>query len=144
MTQENTAKPGSSKRLLLIIVLIVIIAAGIGGGYYYLRYFKPNVTGKQEYLYIHTNATYANVYKTIQDEGIVKDTASFNAAAHSMHYISRVKPGKYRLHDGMTNRRLINMLASGSQEPVELSFHNLRMKEDFAGFVSKKIEPDSV
>src|SRR3569833_2492782 len=44
----------------------------------------------------------------------------------------------------MTNRRLINMLASGSQETVELSFHNLRMKEDFAGFVSKKIEPDSV
>lgn len=43
----------------------------------------------------------------------------------------------------MSNRRLINMLASGSQEPITLSFHNLRLKEEFAGFVSKKIEPDS-
>lgn len=44
----------------------------------------------------------------------------------------------------MSNRRFINMLASGSQEPVNLSFHNLRLKEEFAGFVSKRIEPDSV
>ena len=36
------------------------------------------------------------------------------------------------------------MLISGAQEPVTLSFHNLRLKEEFAGFVSKKIEPDSV
>jgi UPF0755 protein len=60
-----------------------------------------------------------------------------------MNYVNRVKPGKYRLKSGMSNRRLINMLASGTQEPITLSFHNLRLKEDFAGFVSKKIEPDS-
>ncbi len=142
MTNEKSAKP-AKKRLLLVAILILVVIAGIGG-YYYIRYFRPNVTGKHEYLYIHTNATYTDVYKTIQDSGIVKDPESFNSAANSMHYTTRVKPGKYRLHEGMTNRRLINMLASGAQEPVELSFHNLRLKEDFAGFVAKKIEPDSV
>jgi len=142
MTAEKTAKTGSRK-FLLITILILVIIAGIGG-YYYMRYFRPNVTGKEEYLYIHSNATYADMYKTIQDKGIVQDTASFNASAQSMHYTSRVKPGKYRLREGMTNRKLINMLASGAQEPVELSFHNLRLKEEFAGFVAKKIEPDSV
>src|ERR1700760_2269321 len=60
-----------------------------------------------------------------------------------MHYKNRVKAGRYRLKEGMTNRRLINMLASGSQEAVELSFHNLRQKKDFAGFVGKKLETDS-
>jgi UPF0755 protein len=36
------------------------------------------------------------------------------------------------------------MLASGAQEAVTVSFHNLRQKTDFAGFISKKIEADSV
>jgi UPF0755 protein len=144
MTQESTTKRGTARKIIIALLIIVIIIFGVIGGFVYLRYFKPNVTDKEAYLYIHTGATYADVYKTIQSEAIVKDTASFNAAAHSMHYVNRIKPGKYRLHEGMTNRRLINMLASGAQEPVELAFHNLRLKEEFAGFVSKKIEPDSV
>jgi hypothetical protein len=44
----------------------------------------------------------------------------------------------------MSNRSFINMLKSGNQEPVTLLFHNLRLKDQFAGFVSKKIEADSV
>lgn len=36
------------------------------------------------------------------------------------------------------------MLASGTQQPVTLSFHNIRLKTDFAGFVARHLEPDSV
>jgi UPF0755 protein len=126
------------------MVIILIIALGFTGLNYYLKYFGPNVTGKQEYLYIHTGANFNDVFKTIKDEGIVKDSATFYWSAQNMNYITRVKPGRYRLHEGMSNRKLINMLASGNQEAVTLSFHNLRLKEEFAGFVSKKIEPDSV
>lgn len=142
MDQEKTS-PKRSKKLLIAIAVAVVLILGFVTVFYYMRYFSPNVTGKQEYLYIHTGAAYQDVYKTIQDEGIVKDPTSFNAAAEGMHYINRVKPGRYHLHEGMTNRRLINMLASGTQEPVDLSFHNLRQKTDFAGFVSKKLEADS-
>lgn len=141
MDQEKTSS--GTKKFFIALAIIIVIILGFTVIFFYLRYFKPNVTDKQEYLYIHTGATYQDVYKTLKDEGILKDTASFNSAARGMHYTNRVKPGKYRLHEGMTNRRLINMLASGSQEPVELSFHNLRQKTDFAGFVSKKLEPDS-
>jgi len=142
MDPEQTS-PKKTKKIFIIIAVIIVLVLGFVTVFFYLRYFSPNVTGKQEYLYIRTGATYPDVYKTIQDQGIVKDPASFNAAAAGMHYINRVKPGRYRLHEGMTNRRLINMLASGAQEAVELSFHNLRQKTDFAGFVSKKLEADS-
>ena len=125
------------------MVIILLIAIGFTGLNYYLKYFSPNVTDKQEYLYIKTGSEFKDVYKTIQEKEMVKDTASFFKAAENMNYVSRVKPGRYRLHDGMSNRRLINMLASGTQEPVTVSFHNLRLKEEFAGFLSKKIEPDS-
>lgn len=143
MTKKNASSGGIFKKFIVVIVIILVIALAFTGINYYLKYFGVNVTGKQEYLYIHTGAGFNQVYKTIKDEGMVKDTASFLWAAENMNYTGRVKPGRYHLHEGMSNRRLINMLASGSQEPVTVSFHNLRLKEQFAGFISKKIEPDS-
>ncbi len=125
---------------LVVILFIALVGCLI---FYYLRYFGPNVSDKQEYLYIHTGEGYDQVYKTIRDEGIVKDTTTFNWAAHNMKYTQKVKPGRYKLKPGMSNRKFINMLLSGNQEPVTLSFHNLRLKEQFAGFVGKKLEPDS-
>jgi len=141
---EKKASSGTVKKFIIALVLLIIISLGITCVVYYLRYFEPNVSDKEQYLYIHTGATFDDVYKTIRDEGIVKDTTTFHWAAVNMKYITRVKPGKYRLHEGMSNRKLINMLASGAQEPVTVSYHNLRLKEQFAGFISKKIEPDSL
>ncbi|WP_428331078.1 endolytic transglycosylase MltG [Mucilaginibacter sp.] len=143
MTTEKKSSGGTLKKFIVALVIIIIIALGFTGLNYYLKYFSANVTGKQEYLYIHTGAKFEDVYKTIQDEGIVKDTSTFYWAAQNMNYTTRVKPGRYHLHEGMSNRKLINMLASGTQAPVTLAFHNLRLKEQFAGFVAKKLEPDS-
>ncbi len=141
--EQNKKSSGTSRKIIIAFAAVLIIAIGIAGAFYYLKFFTPNVTENEEYLYIHTGATYQDVYKAIQDEHIVKDLSSFNWAAEYMKYPARVKAGRYHLKSGMTNRRLINMLASGTQDPVTLSFHNLRQKADFSGFVSKKIEPDS-
>lgn len=128
-----------------IIALGIIILIGLSGTiiFYYLRYFGPNVTDNEKYLYIRTGADYDEVYKKIRDEKIVKDTVTFNWAAHNMKYVGRVKPGRYRLTPGMSNRKFVNMLKAGNQEAVTLSFHNLRLKEQFAAFVGKNLEPDS-
>ena len=140
---KQTSSQGTFRKFMIALVIILFIALAGSLTMYYLRYFGPNVTGKEEYLYIHTGENFDSVYKDIRDKGIVSDSTTFIWAAHNMKYVDRVKPGKYHLHNGMSNRRLINMLASGTQEPVTLSFHNLRLKEQFAGFVSKKLEPDS-
>jgi UPF0755 protein len=128
-----------------IIALGVILFIGLVGTifFYYLRYFGPNVTDNEKYLYIRTGAGYDEVYKKIRDENIVKDTVTFNWAAHNMKYTDRVKPGRYRLTPGMSNRKLINMLKAGNQEAVKLSFHTYRLKEQFAAFIAKNLEPDS-
>lgn len=143
MAKKKASSGGTFKKFIIILVLILIVSLAITGVNYYLKYFGPNVTDKQEYLYIHTGANFNDVYKTIREQGILKDSTTFSWSAQKMNYVNRVKAGRYRLHAGMSNRKLINLLASGNQEPVTVSFHNLRLKEQFAGFVSKKIEPDS-
>jgi UPF0755 protein len=144
MSKKTTAKGGTLRKFIIALVIILVIALGITGLNYYSKYFSPNVTDNKEYLYIRTGATFKDVYDTIQKDGMVKDTGSFYWAAQNMNYADRVKAGRYRLREGMSNRRLINMLASGAQDPVSFSFHDLRTKELFAGYVSKKLEPDSL
>lgn len=140
---NNTSAGGTFKKFIIALVVIVIVALAATGVFYYLRYYGPNVTDKQEYLYIHTGANFDEVYDSIRTKGIVNDTTTFMWAAHHMNYVNRVKPGRYHLKAGMSNRKLINMLASGTQQPVDISFHNLRLKTQFAAFMGKKIEPDS-
>jgi UPF0755 protein len=141
---KQASSGGTFKKFIIALVVIVILALGGTAIFYYLRYFGPQVTANQEYLYIKTGSTFDDVYKTIRDENIVRDTATFSWAAHQMKYTAHVKPGRYRLTDGMSNRKFIRMLQLGEQEPVELSFHVFRTKEQFAGFVSKKLETDSL
>ncbi len=144
VAKKNNTGGGTLRKFIVALVVILVIALGFTGLNYYLKYFGANVTGNRQYLYIHTGATFNDVFDSIKTDGIVKDSTTFYWAAKNMNYVNRVKPGRYRLQEGMSNRRLINMLASGAQEPVSISFHNLRLKEQFAGFVSKKIEPDSL
>lgn len=137
-------KPGTFKKFIIALIVIIVLALAGTGVFYYLRLFGPNVTASQQYLYIHTGATYTDVLDTVKAKGIVKDTTTFNWAAHNMKYVGKVKPGRYRLKEGMSNRALIRMLQLGNQDPVTVSFHNIRLKEEFAGFMGRKLEPDSL
>ncbi|MDF3076527.1 MAG: mltG [Sphingobacteriaceae bacterium] len=128
---------------------VIIIAAVIGIGAlaflynYYQKYFAPNVTDTREYLYIHTGSGFSAVFDSLKAQGSLKNPETFEWAAEKMNYTSKVKPGRYRLKKNMANRALINMLKSGTQEPVKLKFQNIRLKEDFAKYVSAQLEPDS-
>ncbi|QKJ30651.1 endolytic transglycosylase MltG [Mucilaginibacter mali] len=144
MAPEKQASTGSFRKFIIALVVIIVLALAGTGIFYYLRLFGPNVTASQQYLYIHTGATYTDVYDTIQAKGIVKDTTTFNWAAHNMKYVGKVKPGRYRLKEGMSNRTLIRMLQLGNQDPVTVNFHNIRLKEQFAGFMGHKLESDSL
>lgn len=126
---------------LAAVIFIILVFTGIN---YYLKYFGPNVTDNEKYLYIPTGSTFDDVSKSIKEKHIVTDETSFLYAAENMDYIKKVKPGKYRLEKGMSNRRFINMLKAGNQEPVKIAFQNVRLKENFAALVSQKIEADSL
>jgi UPF0755 protein len=143
MITKNTNKISlKAKSLLALSVFIIIILAAIGINYY-LNYFKPNVNGNSEYLYINTGSDFNDVYASIKSDNVVNDTVAFYNAAQNMEYVGKVKAGRYRLTKGMSNRALINMLKAGNQEPVKISFQNVRLKHTLAGMVSKKIESDS-
>ena len=139
---QKSKKLSFRAKIIIAFSVVFIMLLSITFYNYYLKFFGPNVTGEQEYLYIPTGSDFDGVFKTVKDQRIVKDSTTFLSSAENMDY-REIKPGKYKLTKGMSNRKLINMLKAGNQEPVKLGFQNIRLKENFAGLVSKKIEADS-
>ncbi|MFC6098636.1 endolytic transglycosylase MltG [Olivibacter domesticus] len=143
MDTQPKKKKSLTKKIVFTIILLLVVAGAILAYTYYKRYFAPNVTDTEDYLYVRTGAQFEDLMLDLGEKNLLKDTASFRWAAVNMEYPSRMKPGKYKLNKGMNNRTLINMLGGGFQEPVKLRFQNIRLKEQFAGFLATQIEPDS-
>ena len=143
MTTNKSGKLSLKAKVVIALLIFIVVALGVTAFSFYLKYFGPNVSNKEEYLYIRTGSNFEDVYKTIKQKHIVNNTASFHEVALAMDYPQVVKPGRYRLNSGMSNRGLINMLKSGRQEPVQLKFKNHRLKQDMAAYISTQIEADS-
>ena len=57
---------------------------------------------------------------------------------------TNIKAGRYRINRNLNNNELINLLRSGKQTPVKVTFNNLRTKEQLAGKIASQIEVDSI
>ena len=138
------AKNKKFPKWLGITILIILGIGLIVGWKIYSIFLGASVTDNHKYLYVYTNDTYANVLSRIRTDHIVGDADEFDYVAKAMKYPTSVKAGRYKLTKGMSNRRLIGNLRGGYQEPVSLRFSNIRLKEDFAGFLGRNFEQDSV
>lgn len=143
MCAAELKKLSFKAKVVIAFVVFILIILGFTAFNYYLKFFGPNVTDNEQYLYIHTGSGFSDVYKTIKEQEMVKDTTTFLWTAQNMEYPGKVKPGRYRLKKGMSNRKLINMLKAGNQEPVKIAFQNVRLKQTLAGMLAKKLETDS-
>ena len=143
MTEQKTGRFSQKTKIIIALAAILVLALGITVFNYYMKFVGPSVTDNEEYLYIKTGSTFADVYNTIKTKEVVKKPEVFKWVAETMDY-NTVKPGKYKLESGMSNRKLINMLKSGNQEAVTLRFKSFRLKEDLAKYLSTQIEADSV
>ncbi|GHT24365.1 aminodeoxychorismate lyase [Bacteroidia bacterium] len=117
-----------------------------GSAYYFSRglIYKENVVTDAgcPFLYIPTGSGFDEVCTLLVHNGL-QDEASFRWVADKMHYPNKVKAGRYKLLDKMTNIELVRMLRSGRQIPVKLTFNNIRTGAQLAGIAAAPLEADS-
>lgn len=140
---QEKKKNAKKARIIGLLILAILLAGGVVVYRIYQRFMGPSVTDAEPYLFVHTGSTMTDLLENLERNGLVKDTASFRWVAGKMDFES-IKPGKYSLEAGMSNRELVRKLRSGDQEAVKLRFENIRLREQFAGFVSTQLEPDSL
>jgi UPF0755 protein len=146
LMEKKPKKKGFLYKFLYLVFTIFIIASFIVGYYIYSSVFEPNVkTPKnQNYsLFIKTNASFADVRNQLFDNGLILNKESFDWLANQKKYSQKIKPGHYVIKNGMSNQSLINLLRSGAQTPIKLTFNNVRDIFQLAGRISKQIEADS-
>jgi UPF0755 protein len=139
-------KPYSFKRIIISFAILVFISLCISFSYFYSRVFSPNliIEGKSsEYIYIKSSDSFEDVLNQLSNRGMLKNRESFIWLSSFMDYQKKVKPGRYKVKDGMTNRELVTLLRSGKQEPIRITFQNIRTKQALAGKVGRNLEADS-
>lgn len=104
--------------------------------------YTPNVLVEKEnrLLVIPQGAN----FKTVQDElykgDYVQDLISFSFLARLTGYTKHVKPGRYLLHKGMTNLEAIHALRAGVQEPVRITFNNVRLTQELSEKITRNLD----
>lgn len=136
------------KKVFISLFIIAALVAIYYGYDLYQRVYQPNVTleeGKSEYFYIHTGSSFSDVVNQLYEQGYIINQASFEwVAEKKSNFKNNIKPGRYLLKDGMSNNDLVDLLRSGEQEPVKVTFNNVRTKQDLAGKLTKNLECDSI
>jgi UPF0755 protein len=144
---EGKPKKKPIHRLILMTLLVLIIGAMITAIMLFRFILKSNVKtpdGNPYSIFIHRGSTYNDVKNTLYGQGLIINRKSFEWVSGRKNYPSMVKPGHYIIKPSMSNNDLVNLLRSGVQSPVNVTFNNIRKKEDLAGKVARQIEADSL
>lgn len=129
------------------IFLLFAIAIGVFVFWkYYARVFTPNVILEEEeqFVYIKTGSDLNDIAENLYAKGILQDTTSFLWLARKKNYHNNIYPGRYGIENRMNNNELINLLRSGKQTAVKLTFNSIRNKEGLASRISGQLELDSI
>lgn len=128
-----------NKRIILSAILLLLIVGGIVGYNYYQKIFGSNVT-VSGYLYIQSTDKMDNLVNSL--DSFIENKDDFLWVTNQKKF-TNIKAGKYQLSKGMSNNDLINLLRSGNQTPVKISFNNQDTLEKLAGRIATQIEADS-
>ena len=113
----------------------------------YSRVYQPNVVlpdNTEKYIYIPSNSEFSDVVKVLSENGLLINANSFEWLARQKKYDTNIKAGRYRINRAVNNNDLVNLLRSGKQTPIKVTFNNLRNKEQLAGKIASQIEADSL
>jgi len=130
------------KKIFLSILAIFILAAA----FIAYKVFGPTINAKEkgtEYLFIKTGSSMDDVRKELIDKEFVSSTVWFDQLSKILKY-KNVKPGRYKMANGMSLFELIRMLRNGRQTPVNFVITKLRTKEDLARRAGNQFECDSL
>ena len=125
------------------LVLFFLLLTGIWLKHLHTEYYGSNVT-KNWLLYIHDGDKFDQVFTQLKDNGCLSRTETFQRFARWRDYDRNIKPGAYKIQEGWSNSQLINVLRSGIQTPVMVTFNSIRTREELAGKLGRQLQSDSL
>ena len=141
-----STKSFNYKKYFVIIIVMVTLGTSFLGIMAYLKFLSPvvrNIDVNDPFVYIPTGSDFTDVAAILKKKKLIDNVNDFSWLAKQMKYVNNIKPGKYKLHNGMSNKEIIQLLRAGRQEPVKMSINNIRKLDGLALLISSKLEADS-
>ena len=129
---------------IVLVALAGLVTAGLYGWSKYRAAFAPNKKNGEKVLLIPHGSDFAQVMDSLVSLDVLRDTTDFRWTAERKKYTRKVKPGRYVIAPGLTNNDLVNKLRSGEQDPVRITFTNIKTIPQLAGQVAGYLECDSL
>lgn len=133
-------------KLLLITGILALLVAAIGFIIYWKVFSEPSVSpseGDGVEILIPGNATWEQVADTLGSKLEIVNMDLLEWVARKKNYPRMIKAGRYVIEDKISYNTLINRLRSGRQDPVRLTFNNIRSVAELAGKAGAVLEADS-
>lgn len=130
-------------KFIIIFFSIALIIAGFRAYQLYKYIFKENVKTLHSII-ITEGADFEQVLDTLHRYDIVINYKAFIWVSKKKDYPDLIRPGRYLFNPGMNSNEMVNLLRGGIQEPLNLTFNNVRFKEELAGKVCRYLEADSL
>lgn len=142
--QSNLPKRSWGKIIGIVILILLLLGGGLAAYGYHVIYGRNITVPQKDYvLNIPNNIQSVNqLAKLLEKEQLLTSPTEFELVANQMKF--QVKQGKYTIPNNVhTYRHLIRTL-KGNQLATKVTFHNFRVKEQLAGYLSQKIPTDSL
>ena len=117
-----------------------LLLSGILGYNYYQKIFGKAII-RETVLFVYSSDTLLDIKNKISEFSSKND--AFLMVAGKKDF-TKPRSGRYLLKEDMSNNDLINLLRSGNQAPIRLSFNNQDTLEKLAGRVAQQLETDSI
>ncbi len=100
--------------------------------YFYQVFYGANVLQQAQpaTMLIDHDDNFDSLRNNLLDAKIIDDVVSFSFVAKVLGYQDNVKPGLYLFEPEMTNLETVRRLRAGDQIPVDITFNNVRFKQD--------------
>jgi UPF0755 protein len=122
---------------------LVAVALCVAFSLYLFLFLSPCRLDKTAYLNVYPGDTQAKVLNRLKEAGHLSSTARVGFLLGLVHYSDNVRTGQYALTPGISAFRIVRMLRSGHQTPVQLTFNNVRTVEELSGRLSTQLMADS-
>lgn len=109
--------------------------------YGYQIFYTPNIlVDREDKLFIvKQGASYRDVQTDLGRGNFVNDMVSFSFLARLYDYDKKIIPGRFILRRNMTNLQAIKVLKSGVQEPVRVTFTNVRLLKELGEKITRNL-----
>lgn len=130
-------------KFIIIFFAFALIVAGLRAYQLYSYIFMENVKSEKAFI-IREGTNFDQIINLLEENDIVLNYKAFKWVSKKKNYANLIKPGRYLFKKGMNTNQMVNMLRAGEQAPLNVTFNNIRFKEELAGKISHYIQADSL